>query len=416
MKPRSVLLGASIAGNIALAAAFLARPAPQDDPSRVVSGDASPAADALPEAPASGPRALDENLWERLRSVDPALFEQNLRRAGLPDHLVSALVGAEARERIRLRQQGGGAPAATPSPTGVASAKVAVAAARDPATVVFLNASARIDPIGRDLAFIDPARREQALAISTDYDALIDGIRRDARGMLTPSEKEMIETLEAERRQDLEGLLTARELADYEIVKSPLYSRLTYELQELAPTAEEFRAIFAAEQELAERFGADGMRQAPPSPAEREAVQQARATVDEQLLRQLGAERFAEYDRSRHHEYRQLAQLVRRVNLPAELAAEVFSMRDYVSAESNRINEDNNLTTDAKRAALATLATDTRHLIRERLGEEAGSAYLQSADRWLNAVENGAAVSFPTANGISFRHVGRPIPPPPPGG
>lgn len=323
----------------------------------------------------------------RLRAGDSAAFEQNLRRAGLPDYLVTAWVAAEARERIRLRQQGSDAPAtfAGDRPREVAAAPAA-SNSNDPGE--------RIDPLGRDLEFIDPSRRERARAISRDYDALIAEVRRGAGQMLTNSEKEMIATLEAERHRDLEGFLTPEELAGYEMVKSPLYERLTRDMQELAPTAEEFRAIFAAEKAFTDRFEPGATRRFPSRPGDRDAVGEARAAADEQLLQQLGAERFAEYDRSRHREYRELAQLVRRVNLPTELAVEVFSMREFVAAESNRIFRDTGMTSAAKRAALADLASGTRDLIRERLGAEAGSAYLQSADRWLNAVENGATVSF----------------------
>ena len=425
MKLSTAVLAASVAVNLAFCAVVLLRPSPPLAPS---SGD-TPAEGALPAGPErplaleretgpDGPAATlaaapDASLWKSLHDEDPATFEKRLRAAGVPDHAISALLAADARERIRLRQQAGtperpaaGAmardtpPKTSPDPTGARTIEVSAQAP---------------GPLNRNLDFIDPSRRDQARTIARDYDAMLADLRRGG-ALLTETEKETVALLESERHRDLEAILTPTELADFEMLKSPIYSRLAYETLEFKPTLEEFRAIYAMERQFMDRFGTTGMSSIPPRREERAAAEQFRAAADDQLLLTLGTERFAEYDRSRNYEYRELSKLVRRVNLPTTQAAEVFAMRDYVSVESNRIYEDRTLSIDQKRAALQSLATGVRGQIQQRLGNEAGTAYLQLADRWLAHVEQGSAVTFKSHNMTSFRRLPTARPPTPGGG
>jgi len=417
MKPVSIVLAASLAANLSCVAAFfLARSAaptgttsdpavepPATDVASGASGATAGSATSLVEA------STDAGLWTRLHNEDPAAFEENLRAAGLPPHVVSALLAADARERLRLRT--GDASEAVARATGPARTDPTAGsngAVRRTSTAT----TAPPGPLGRNLEFIDPARRDAVREIARDYDAMLADIRRNAP-LLTDAEKEMIATLEAERRRDLEPLLTPTELADFEMLKSPLYSRLTSETSEFQPTLEEFRAIYALEKQYTERFGRNGMSSLPPNHADRQAADQFRATLDDQLLLAFGTDRFSEYDRSRNHEYRELSKLVRRVNLPASHAVEVFSIRDFVSVESNRIVDDASLNETEKQTALRTLAAETRTRITRQLGDEAGAAYIQMANRWITAVEQGSAVTFKSHYVTHYRPIKRPRPPSP---
>jgi len=84
-------------------------------------------------------------------------------------------------------------------------------------------------------------------------------------------------------------------------------------------------------------------------------------------------------------------------------AVQAYDLRNGVAEQSQQIYADRNLTTDQKRAALQTLANNTKAQIVSTLGPTVGESYLRTA-RWLTSVENGGSVTFgPDGNIISSR-------------
>ncbi len=396
MKLTTLLLAASVAANFGLAAlVMIERPwgLPAVDTHRVSTLDANAV------------------LWRSVDGDDPAVFEKKLREAGLPEHFVTALLAAEARERRRQQRESADLAHDEQSATNATSDSGAQRERPRAPGRQFAG------PLGHDLEFIAPSRREQARVIARDYDVMIADIRRGG-AMLTESEKQMLEVLEAERRRELGTFLSPQELGDFEMLKSPLYRRLAYETSEFNPTLAEFRAIFAQAKEYADRFDTSSTGRMPPRREDWAAARQYLTAADDLLLAQFGTDRFAAYERSRNAEYRELAKLTRRLNLPESQAGEVFSMRDYVSAESSRIVGDTTRSTEERLVALQTLGAAVRREIQLRLGDEGSTAYLRFADKWLSQVEAGSSVTF-ERNTTHFRRLrGLPPPtlPPPPGG
>ena len=67
--------------------------------------------------------------------------------------------------------------------------------------------------------------------------------------------------------------------------------------------------------------------------------------------------------------------------------------------ESNRIAQDATLTYDQKRAALATLAQNTRAQLTATLGS-AASTYLTFAEKWLTGLAGGNTITFTPAKPV----------------
>jgi uncharacterized protein (DUF4415 family) len=130
----------------------------------------------------------------------------------------------------------------------------------------------------------------------------------------------------------------------------------------------------------------------------------AQAQVAEQLKAALGEARYAEYARTSDREYQAISRLTQQANLPATAAVQAYDLRAAASKESNRIFADAALSNDQKRAALATLAQNTRTQLTAALGADVGSTYLKVANTWLSRIEQGAAVTF-TENGSSTRNL-----------
>lgn len=429
MKHPAALLTASVAANLFLCGLMVVRAPSRSETSADVAMAGRGAPGDRPESSVTtrdadgilGPEGVgaieadtDRTLWKQLHDEDPAAFEKRMRAAGLPEHAVSALLAAEARERVRKRQPTAESPSDSPGSNSGRTRRNSAGATQGGTVRAVALADSNGGPLGRNFEFIAPARREAARTVALDYDAMIADVRRGG-SILTDSEKQMITILESERHRDLESILTPQELADFEIFKSPIHGWLSYQTQYLKPTLEEFRTIYALEKEYSDRF-ASVTHGALPGTAERTAAEQFRATVNDQLLLALGTERFEQYERSRIHEYRELSNLIQRNNLPATKANDVFDLRGYVAEESNLIFDDHSLSVAEKRAALQSLATDMRAQVLNQLGDEAGTAYLKLADGWLKAVEQGSAVTFRSINSTFYRRLPTSSPPTPDGG
>jgi hypothetical protein len=437
------LLAASLAGNVLIAAVWGLKPAAntatgrKDSPHGLAGGTEDSAA-ARARTDAAADRAVHPPLgeetagdrgsagkgqWEAAEDEDLPAYAARLRNAGLPESAVRHLVSAAIDRRFRDREQALGS-GARPRPRywevgqNQESLETRLARLDLRRQKAQLLSSALGGETGTPDELFDspiaPEHRDLVRMITQDYDAMITDIRGRAGGILLESEKEEIAYLEAERRQDLAGILTPQELGDYEMINSNTFRSLRHELSGFQTTEEEFRSIYETQRALDAQFRPDSAVRRVSSPEERRAETAARAAADEQLRTLLGPERFASYARARDREYQQLSALVQRVALPESTAIEIFGVREFVSTESNRIAADHTLTNDQQLAALAQLAQGARARIRAQLPGEAGDAYLQVADGWLNRVQEGGAITF-QPNGTYVRSIRRqPSPPPPP--
>ena len=185
---------------------------------------------------------------------------------------------------------------------------------------------------------------------------------------------------------------------------SPITNMLRTRLGTFDPSASEFQALYQAQQAVSNALSPGGLMSGDM--AQRNAVQRQ---FTDQLKASLGPERYAEYVRDTNTDFQQLTRLTQRENLPADTAVQAFNLRDSVSAESNRIFNDPNLSVDDKKAALQALAQNTRAQLLATLGPTAGAAYLKVANPWLANVEQGSAVTFSsnfagtmTMNGVTM--------------
>jgi GGDEF domain-containing protein len=212
------------------------------------------------------------------------------------------------------------------------------------------------------------------------------------QGIMLPEDREKLALLEREKHADLASVLTPTELEDYEMRTSQTTNRLRQALTYMNATEDEFRAIYRVQQPFADKLGFT-MGFVPTMDSQ----EQRRAALDQiaaQLKTVLGDQRYADYARASNNEFQQLSRIAQSANIDNDTAIRTFNLRDSVSQESTRIYNDTTMSADQKRGALQLLAQNTKTQIVSALGQTAGDAYLQTAARWLNAVERGGAVSF----------------------
>ena len=226
--------------------------------------------------------------------------------------------------------------------------------------------------------------------VEDDYAEMMSAVRAATKGIMLPEDREKLAFLTREKRDDLAAVLSPAELAEYEVRNSPITWSLSHELANFKPNEAEFRAIFSVQQQLNDKF--------PFVPGVRTDFEGRRTTqvqLSEQLKITLGERRFADYLRETSDDFHQLKRLVQRENLSPDAAVRAFDLRHVVSQNSVRIVDDPALTVEQKRAALGTLAKNTRDQIIATLGPVAGPTFLNTVNhQWLNGVERGAAVTF----------------------
>ncbi len=347
-------------------------------------------------------------LWSALQSDDLPTLVARLRAAGFPASLVRAIVTAQVNARFNARMKAlarevEGTSFWKPNPTN---------SFNNPKFFEELNqanrerskllrellgddffASSGVDPTAaqrRQFGDLSKTKIDLIQRINDDYAEMLSQVRAATNGITLPEDRAKMALLEREKHADLAAILAPQELEDYEMRNSPVTARLRTAFSLMNATEDEFRTIYRLQQQFSDQldpavgyFGPDQMQQR----------RDAETQIAAQLKTALGEARANEFLRAQNYEFQSLAQLAQRENLPLDAAVRAYDLRTSTSEESGRIFNDQNLTTDQKRAAMQTLAQNTKAQLIGVLGSTAGAAYASSAN-WLKAIETGTYVRF----------------------
>ena len=430
MKFAPLLLVGSFLANAALVTTFALRPALAPPALRdfFLSSSAKTAAEsavraqaeqvAATRATADTARGLASQalLWSALQTDDLHTLVARLRAAGFPASLVRAVVTAQVDARFNARMKAlvrvvEDTPFWNPKPTNSFNISKLLEsmsqANRERSTLLRellgddFFASSGLDPTAeqrRQFGDLSKSKIDLIQRINDDYAEMLSQVRAATSGITLPDDRAKMALLEREKHADLAAILTPQELEDYEIRNSPITLRLQSAFTLMNATEDEFRTIYRLQQQFNDQLN-------PTGGVFNSALMQQRRDAETQITAQLksalGEARTAEFLRAQNREFQSLAQLTQRENLPLDAAVRAYDLRTSTSEESGRIFDDKNLTVDQKRAAMQTLAQNTRAQLIGVLGPNAGAAYASSAT-WLQAIEKGVYVRFGSTS-TSFR-------------
>ncbi len=371
-----LLLGASLVANVLL---FAGRQRADTATAQAPVIDAGTPA----TTPAPAPKFSTET-WDLVTAGDPAATER-FRQLGLPDSVIRALIVRQIDLRFRDREQALRSterdafwrrdfPYYTTRPTDPLAAldlrreknaekKRLLAGLPDPD-----NASTHPGE-----SFIPPAKREQLRLIREDYQALRQ-LYSAYDGVLLPEEREKLLFLETQERADLAALLTPEELTEYDLRNSPTAQQLRYQLSAFDATEDEYKAIHALrrahdEQHLPQS-GRTVIYLSAPGPAD------ARKKLADDLKAALGDERYAAYERAQDADYRTLASIATRLELPPEKAIEAHALKAALEKKMREFRVVPGTPGNEQRAAyLAALAEEAEAGFTAILGEKGYAAY-----------------------------------------
>lgn len=385
MKPATLLLTASLAGNAALLGVVLTSSSPAPAP-------VSPAPVAkAPPAPGHEAGALRE----ALAKGDAAA----LAAAGVSPELARQVVlgrtlGAHGqRLRDLVARQGGGAwwKARPPGSLSAAGREEWAQATREVSEALAAALGEDILGLGgRDsgqLSFLDPAKRAALRRILQDYDEM--SAKFGAGGIQLGSDREKLKLLQSERERDLAALLTPAERAEFELRTSATSVGLRQRLGDAIQSEEDFRTLYALQKAFDDKFPREALtgRMTPE-------LMQQRAAAERQLAEDmrlaLGDEKYAAIRRASDPDLRALDQLVTRLGLPADVTTRVAATRGAYAVESQRIMGDASLTPPERRPRLQELAARARSDLGQLLGTEVAEAYAPRAP-WVSMLQGGVA-------------------------
>jgi hypothetical protein len=241
----------------------------------------------------------------------------------------------------------------------------------------------------RALGFIPEESRDLVLAKEAEFDRQIRELR-DAK-FSVPSDDVRIKELETAKQEAVAALLSPEQAADYALFTGEAAEELKYLMVPAGGTEEEFRALMPEAKRISGQLKKQKGDEAKADAGSDTAL---KVELGERMRDVLGEERARLVMRAAQPDYRTLAAAADRLALPEAKVEEIYAVRAEVAETSLNLAEAAGLSPDAKKAALARLAKDTRDRVTAAMGEEAGRVYLETAMTWLKDLEQGAVLEF----------------------
>jgi hypothetical protein len=148
-------------------------------------------------------------------------------------------------------------------------------------------------------------------------------------------------------------------------------------------TEQEFLAVYQARKAFEDTWG-----QRDPDlldPASRQQMEESKTNMETQILRDLGEQRYADYQRGQDDDFHLLSALTTRFQLPKEKAVEVYSYKKLALSYRQQVRDESNLNAQQRADALKAISEETANVVRGVLGPKAYNHYVRSGQgRWIS--------------------------------
>jgi len=347
--------------------------------------------------------------WRALESTNYVLYIENLRAFGCPEETIRDIIITDvaklyARHRAELRRElqpykfwqptdpVGGYPGAAEFQRRTRELDTEQRQLiRELLNVDLRTEMARYTNDGdypeRDYSFLPQDKQERVQSLSEQYDEMEQDVYTRARGLLADADLEELKQIQRQRRADLASVLTTEELEEYELRHSDTSDNMRGALGAFLPSEEEFRRIFKLQRAFDLEF-AQGFDNRDHSAMELQsrAAYQASQSLNSELAKTLGPERFAQYQRSQDGDYRALLQVTDRFGVSADVAAKVYNMKQAAEAIKAQVESNPNLTDDQRAQIIAGIAKQTERSVAASLGGDVYNTYAKNGGQWLGSL------------------------------
>lgn len=390
MKTLPLVFAVSLAANLALAVVVLRRsPAPASDTPVSTSVAAAAAAPTFPSsATPTRPAPLASDDFNGLAA--------RLDAAGIPPHIARMAVGWAIRQHFEdLRVARGlsfdaGSIGRRPV-THATSESAEITAARTQIDREEQELMRR--HIGEERPMSSNAQRQMTAGLPVVKGEALLKIVRDYRQMEaqlhtqdahrgSPENRAKVALLESERRADIEKLLTAEELLEYDLRNSTEASMLRNRLGPFKVSEAEFRALYTAYKQAEAAADAAGVpkrgrdRDAHIEPALRQTLGEARH-ADRELAKQLEAQRVRSFSATQT--------FIRNLNLPQEATNDVLVLQADLRPRLAALQQARTATPEQREAQIAALTREAERQLTVILGPQGFARYRNEMGQWLGS-------------------------------
>jgi hypothetical protein len=248
-----------------------------------------------------------------------------------------------------------------------------------------LQQEGRSDYYERRLRFLQEDRRSLVRDVLEHYDDAEQRLRAketEEGDALTLGEQQELRAIRKQRDAELDALLTPAEREQYELWMSPAANAVRSAFYGMQPTEQEFLGVYQARSAFEKTWG--DVDPALLSTAERAQMEQARQQMEEEIRRQLGDQRYAEFKRGEDPDYHQLSALSTRFKLPREKAVEVYNYKMVLEQLRAHVRGNTELTPAQKEQALDEMVRETEKSVLTALGDRAYRYYVRTGQgSWI---------------------------------
>ncbi len=226
----------------------------------------------------------------------------------------------------------------------------------------------------RRLNFLPAEKKSRLLALREEIEGMKERILEAANGNPSAADLEALQKIEAQRKTELERLLSGSELAEFELRTSETADRLRASLIGFNPTESEFREIFELQRAVDENL---------TSAKTAEEKLAAQKQVQEQIKQQLGPERFVDYERAQNPDFRSAILFAEVNQLPVSTAQTIFDIKQVAEAERQNLLSNTSVQDRDRVEALKAIQAETEKALRQTMGTKVYANYSQGTGSWV---------------------------------
>jgi hypothetical protein len=221
------------------------------------------------------------------------------------------------------------------------------------------------------LDFLSAEKIEQCLALDAKFAALRDELSNSDAPLESAEVQSRSKHLQEQQKSELESLLSPDELAEYKLRNSP-FANLRFQLNGFETTEADVKEMVRTQEVVST------LTQTNAPTSQRDAIKSV-----------LGAERFAEYERTLDNRFQEFYQVADRYDLPVEKASEAYEIRKAAEDTVQNVRRGNNLNDNDRNEQLAAIHSETERALTDALGSRAFQTYRTRSGQWLAALANG---------------------------
>ena len=210
------------------------------------------------------------------------------------------------------------------------------------------------------LDFLDSKKRIAVLELEQQFAARrMNAVMSMRDGNAVPRK---LDELQKEQEASIAALLTPEELESYQLRRSPVASRMSFELEIFDPTEPEFQEIYKIRSQL-----------------------QAGTSLENRLKGVLGDARYAEYARSQDSSYQAAYRIAEENGLNRDAANKIFEIKQAAEAQAAPVLQDYKLSRDERSAALNAIRAEADRAAHAVFSHDAIVA-LEDQGAWLSKI------------------------------